>query len=239
MRLVLLGPPGAGKGTQALHLAAAARVPHIATGDIFREHVRAGTALGVAAKQRMDRGELVPDEIVIGMVTARICEADAERGFILDGFPRTVGQAESLAAFLTASGRELDAVLRFGVSHHQILERIVDRRSCPVDGSVYHRRFAPPKLRGLCDLCGADLIQREDDTELVVRRRLAEYDLKTRPLEQFYADRSVLVDIDGDGDVDEVTDRALGAIGRLAALGDLHIDNSIDLTEMQEAQSLG
>jgi adenylate kinase len=239
MRLVLLGPPGAGKGTQALRLAAAAGVPHIATGDIFREHVRAGTALGLAAKQCMDRGDLVGDEIVIGMVTARICEGDAERGFILDGFPRTVPQAESLAAFLTAAGRDLDAVLRFSVPHQQILERIVDRRSCPVDGSVYHLRFAPPKLSGLCDLCGSELIQREDDTELVVRRRLAEYDQKTRPLEQFYADRSILVDIDAAGDVDEVADRALDVIGRLAAVDTLRVDHSIDLTEAREAQTLG
>jgi adenylate kinase len=238
MRLVLLGPPGAGKGTQAVRLAGASRVPHIATGDIFREHVRAGTALGRAAKQCMDRGDLVPDEIVIGMVTARICDDDAEAGFILDGFPRTVPQAESLSVFLTESGRELDAVLRFSVSHQQVLERIVDRRSCPVDGTVYHVRFAPPKLRGLCDVCGTDLIQREDDTELVVRRRLAEYDQKTRPLERFYADRSILVDIDGDGEVDEVTVRALDVVGRLAAVGDLRLDRSIDLTEAREAQPL-
>jgi adenylate kinase len=230
MRLVLLGPPGAGKGTQAVHIAEAIRGPHIATGDIFREHVRNNTPLGATARSHMDRGDLVPDEIVIGMVMARVGEQDASDGFVLDGFPRTVAQAESLETYLTTTGTPLDAVLRFDVPEWQILERIVDRRSCPADGSVFHLRFAPPFEAGRCDACGTALIQREDDTEPVVRQRLVEYRAKTAPLEAFYADRSILVSIDADAPVDVVTSRALGTIERLQAVGDVAADRVIDVT---------
>ena len=230
MRLVLLGPPGAGKGTQAVHLATAIGAPHIATGDIFRDHVRNETPLGRTARAHMDRGELVPDEIVIGMVMARVCEPDAAGGFLLDGFPRTVGQAESLEAFLTERGEPLDGVLRFSVAEDQVVQRIVGRRTCPVDGSVFHLDFAPPQQSGRCDTCGAGLVHRADDAEEVVRRRLAEYRAKTLPLEAFYVDRSILVDIDADGSVADVTARALAVVDGLRGLDDLQIDDMIDVT---------
>jgi adenylate kinase len=230
MRLVLLGPPGAGKGTQAVHIAAATSAPHIATGDIFREHVRAETALGRAAKEHMDRGELVPDEIVIGMVTGRICAPDAAGGFVLDGFPRTVAQAEALEAYLAETDTPLDAVLRFDVSTEQVVDRIVERRTCPADGSVFHLHFAPPEVAGRCDACGGELVQRPDDTEEVVRHRLAEYEDKTAPLEAFYADRSILVSIDADAPVAEVTGRTLAVIERLGSVDDVRVDRVVDVT---------
>ena len=236
MRLVLLGPPGAGKGTQAVHLAAATDAPHIATGDIFREHVRAQTPLGATAKEHMTRGELVPDEIVIGMLTARICEADAREGFVLDGFPRTVAQAESLEVFLDSAGTPLDAVLRFDVDEDQVVERIVERRTCPEDASVFHLRFAPPAVAGRCDACGGELMQRKDDTESLVRHRLEEYREKTAPLETFYADRSILVSIDASGRVETVTERALDTVARLAVVGDVQTDKVIDVRTAAERQ---
>lgn len=230
MRLVLLGPPGAGKGTQAVHISAAVDAPHIATGDIFREHVRGQTAMGRSARAHMNRGELVPDEIVIGMVTARICEPDAANGFVLDGFPRTVAQAESLEAYLTEAGTPLHAVLRFDVSEGMVIDRIVGRRSCPHDGSVFHLSFAPPSIAGRCDVCGRELIQRRDDTEKVVRHRMEEYRSKTAPLEAFYAQRSLLVDVEAVAAVDMVTAQALAAIQGLRGVDDLHVDRVIDVT---------
>ena len=234
MRLVLLGPPGAGKGTQAVHIAEATSAPHIATGDIFREHVRAETSLGKTAKEHMHRGELVPDEIVIGMVTARVCDPDAREGFVLDGFPRTVAQAAALESYLAENGTPLDAVLRFEVPEADVVDRIVGRRSCPADGSVFHLRFAPPAVEGRCDACGGELIQRKDDTEEVVRHRLEEYREKTAPLETFYADRSILVSIDADAPVETVTARALAILDRLRAVGDVRTDRVIDVTPAAE-----
>ena len=233
----MLGPPGAGKGTQAERIAAATSMPHIATGDIFRANVRTGTPLGAQAKAHMDRGNLVPDELVIGMVTGRLCEADAADGFLLDGFPRTVAQAEALEAFLEQRGVPLDVVLRFNLSEEQIVSRIVDRRSCPVDGSVYHLRFAPPSHDERCDRCGTELIQRQDDAEDVVRHRIAEYWAKTAPLEAFYADRSILVDIDATGAVDDVSRRTMVVLQRLAAVADR--GRIVDLTAQPQEQLPG
>jgi len=204
VRLVLLGPPGAGKGTQAHHVARVFGVPAIATGDIFRANVRNETQLGREAKSYMDRGDLVPDEIVIGMVTDRLEQPDASDGFLLDGFPRTVPQAMALEDYLAKADRPLDVVLRFNVPESEIVRRIVHRRSCPKDGAVYHLEFAPPKTDGMCDECGTELVHRKDDTEEVVRHRLEEYHSKTEKLEYFYWERGLLRDIDSVGPVEDV-----------------------------------
>lgn len=219
MRLVLLGPPGAGKGTQAVQIARAYGVPQIATGDIFRENVAAGTELGREAKGYMDAGDLVPDAVVIGMVSARLTQDDVLAGFVLDGFPRTVAQAQALEEVLANHGTPLDVVLRFDVPEPELVRRIVHRRSCPNDGSVYHLEFAPPKRDLRCDLCGAKLVQRPDDTEDVVRRRLEEYRTKTQQLEHFYAERGLLRDVEAQGDVDDVTRRTLEVLETVAPAG--------------------
>ncbi|MDP9405534.1 MAG: adenylate kinase [Actinomycetota bacterium] len=215
MRLVLLGPPGAGKGTQALYIERAFAVPRIATGDIFRENVERNTPLGRTAKAYMERGDLVPDEVVIGMVTDRLGQPDASNGFLLDGFPRTVPQAEALEDYLAGAGRPLDVVVRFTVPEAEIVRRIVNRRSCPNDGEVYHLEYAPPKRDQLCDVCGTPLIHRKDDTEAVVRHRLEEHHAKTEPLECFYAERGLLRDVDSVGSVEEVTRRTLDLLDGL------------------------
>ncbi len=216
MRLVLLGPPGAGKGTQALYIERAFAVPRIATGDIFRHNVGRETELGRAAKAYMERGDLVPDEVVIAMITERLDQPDAGNGFLLDGFPRTVPQAEALEDYLAAVGRPLDVVVRFTVPESEIVRRIVNRRSCPNDGEVYHLEYAPPKRDMVCDICGTPLVHRKDDTEAVVRRRLEEYHAKTEPLEAFYAERGLLRDVDSCGSVDDVTRRTLDLLDGLA-----------------------
>lgn len=220
MRLVLLGPPGAGKGTQAVHIARAFGVPRIATGDIFRENVRNETPLGKEAKSFMDRGDLVPDEVVIGMVKDRLTQDDAEKGFLLDGFPRTVPQAVALEDFLANLNRPLDVVLRFNVPEAEVVRRIVNRRTCPNDGSVYHLEFAPPRKEGLCDECGAPLVHRKDDTREVVLHRLQEYHEKTERLEFFYWERGLLRDVESVGPVDEVTKRTLTLLDDLEGLAD-------------------
>jgi adenylate kinase len=208
MRIVLLGPPGAGKGTQAAAIAAAHRVPHIATGDIFRDHAREATALGRLAQGYMERGELVPDEVVIAMVTDRLGQADARGGFLLDGFPRTVPQALELERVLEREGRPLHAVLRFAIPDGLVIRRIADRRTCPDCGAVYQLESAPPLVDEVCDHCGGKLYQRADDAEDVVRHRLEEYHEKTAPLEAFYRERGLLRDLDAVGPVEEVTRRA-------------------------------
>jgi len=220
VRLVLLGPPGAGKGTQAVQIARAFGVPQIATGDIFRHNVRNETELGRQAKSFMDRGDLVPDDIVIGMVKDRLGQDDAEKGFLLDGFPRTVPQAVALEDFLASENRPLDVVLRFNVPESEVVRRIVNRRSCPNDGSVYHLEFAPPKVEGVCDECGAELIQRKDDTKEVVLHRLEEYHAKTERLEYFYWERGLLRDVESVGPVEEVTKRTLALLDDIEGLHD-------------------
>ena len=220
MRLVLLGPPGAGKGTQAVHIARAFAVPRIATGDIFRENVRNETPLGKEAKNYMDRGDLVPDEVVIGMVKDRLSQDDAEKGFLLDGFPRTVPQAVALEDYLANENRPLDVVLRFNVPESEVVRRIVNRRTCPNDGSVYHLEFAPPRKEGICDECGTPLVHRKDDTQEVVLHRLQEYHEKTERLEYFYWERGLLRDVDSIGPVEEVTRRTLKLLDDLEGLSD-------------------
>jgi adenylate kinase len=213
---VLLGPPGAGKGTQAARIAEEHDIPRIATGDIFRDHVQRQTDLGGVARSYMDRGELVPDEVVVGMVLDRLSQEDTKRGFILDGFPRTAPQAVALDDLLAAQGRRLDAALRLLVPDHDVVERITRRRVCPGCGAVYHLDHAPPRIDGTCDICGSELAHRRDDTEDVVRRRLQEYHHKTKPLESFYAERGLLREVDGVGTVEDVTERVRALLEDLA-----------------------
>ena len=212
MRLVLMGPPGAGKGTQATALAEAYAVPHIATGDIFRANVKDGTPLGEEAKAYMERGDLVPDDVVIRMVIDRLQRDDARRGFLLDGFPRTVPQAMALEDYLAGQSTPLDVVLRFRVPEDVVVERIVKRRTCPQCRAVYHLDYAPPEKDGICDRCGAELVQRKDDTEDVVRHRLEEYHTKTERLEFFYWERGLLRDVEAVGSVADVAGRTMEAL---------------------------
>jgi adenylate kinase len=212
VRIVLLGPPGAGKGTKAAAIAAAYRVPHIATGDIFRDNARQQTELGRLAQGYMDRGELVPDDVVIAMVRNRLQLDDAAIGFLLDGFPRTVPQALALEAVLAEEQRPLQAVVSFTIPDEIVIRRIADRRSCPDCGAVYHLESAPPEVADICDRCKGWLVQRPDDAEDVVRHRLEEYHAKTAKLEAFYRERGLLRELDAVGPVEEVTRRALALL---------------------------
>lgn len=205
MYLVLLGPPGAGKGTQAQHLSAVLGVPKVSTGDLLRRHVDAQTPLGVKAARYMAAGELVPDDVVTGMLITRLGEADAVAGAIFDGFPRTIAQAHALDDVLRIRGGDLAAVLHFNLVDPAVVGRVEGRRVCPVDGSVYHLQFAPPRSPHRCDLCGGPLIHRNDDTAAVVVDRLAEYRRKTEPVEALYQDRGLLCDIDADQPAGHVT----------------------------------
>lgn len=216
MRVVLLGPPGAGKGTQAARIAETYDIPHISTGDIFRANVRGGTPLGTKAKQYMDAGDLVPDEIVIAMVADRLAEDDATKGFLLDGFPRTTGQAAALGDLLDERNQPLDVVLVFEVDENELVERLTGRRSCP-NGHVFHAQTNPPSVPGVCDVCGEELFQRDDDTEAVVRNRLEVYRRETEPLEQYYRDRGLARSVRATGSVAEVTARATTILEESAA----------------------
>jgi adenylate kinase len=210
VRLVLLGPPGAGKGTQAVRLAEHFGASHIATGDLFRENVRLGTALGVQAKRYMDAGELVPDGIVVQMVTESLDGAAA--GFILDGFPRTVGQAEALDAELDRRGLHLDAVVAFDVDADVVVRRLAGRRTCPVCQRAYNLGFAPPTSDQVCDDDGTRLVQREDDREETVRRRLQVYEKQTMPVRRHYEAMGLVRAIDAEGSAQDVFRRALEAL---------------------------
>ena len=212
MRVIMLGPPGAGKGTQATRIAAAYDIPHISTGDIFRANVKGGTELGNKAKEYMDAGDLVPDEIVIGMVADRLAEDDAASGFNLDGFPRTVPQAQALEELLADRGTPLDVVLRLAVDEEEVISRLTGRRTCTECGAVYHVDHEPPSEEDVCDRCGGTLRQRDDDSEEVVRNRLDVYHRQTEPLEFFYWQRGLLRDVEAVGTVDEVTQRALDVL---------------------------
>ncbi len=215
MRLVLVGPPGAGKGTQAQFIAAHRTVPKISTGDIFRANVSRGTELGIAAKAYMDVGDLVPDEVTIEMVRDRLGEEDAARGFLLDGFPRTVPQAETLDAILDFGGHApLDVVLELVVDDDEVVRRLSGRRTCRTCNRVWHVDFDPPAKEGVCDVDGGALYQRDDDREETIRHRLDVYAEQTAPLVSFYATRGILVGLDATGPVDDVTDRAIDALRR-------------------------
>jgi adenylate kinase len=212
MRVIMLGPPGAGKGTQAGRIAEAYGIPHISTGDIFRANVKGGTELGRQAKSYMDKGDLVPDEIVIGMVRDRLAEDDCQGGFNLDGFPRTVPQAQALEELLAEIERPIDVVLRLAVDEAEIVKRLTGRRTCRDCGAIFHVVDKPPAEDGVCDLCGGELHQRADDTEEVVVNRLDVYHRQTEPLEFFYWQRGLLRDIEAVGTVDDVTRRALDVL---------------------------
>ena len=212
-RIVVLGKQGAGKGTQAVRLSRHYVVPHIATGDTFRAAVRSGSEFGQKARQYLDAGELVPDEVVIGMVKERLTRDDAShRGFILDGFPRTVGQAEALMEMLNPRG--LDVVLNLDIATAEVLARLASRRVCSDCGANYSVMDNPPRVPGICDVCGGDVIQRDDDTEIAIRRRLELYERETAPLIDWFDKRGLLATILGTGAPDEVTDRLVAEINR-------------------------
>jgi adenylate kinase len=200
-----MGPPGAGKGTQAAEIVNEFRIPHISTGDAFRLAVSQGTPMGQKAKVFMDKGELVPDEITIGIVRERLSHDDCKSGFLLDGFPRTIAQAEALDALLEQSGRRIDHVINLAVDLDLLLERIVGRRVCKSCGATYHVQFNPPAKADVCDKCGGELYQRPDDTEEKVGTRLNEYATKTAPLLEYYRNKDLLRDVNGDQPISAVT----------------------------------
>ena len=205
VRVIFLGPPGAGKGTQARQLAREWAVPQVATGDMLRDAAQNGTRLGLEAKRYMDTGALVPDDVVIGLVDERLAQADAGRGWVLDGFPRTLAQAEALDRLLGGRGVELDRVIFFQVSREELLRRLTGRRVCRECGAVFHLVFNPPATAGRCDRCGGSLYQREDDAESAVARRLEVYATQTAPLLDHYRRRHILTEVPGAGKVGEVT----------------------------------
>jgi len=207
MRIIIFGPPGAGKGTQASMIAQEYKIPHISTGDMLRAAVRKGTELGRLAKSYMEKGELVPDSVVIGIIGERIKEADASRGFILDGFPRTIPQAESLRNALEDEDLRLDIVLSVEVSDEEIVKRNTGRRICENCQAMYHIIYAPPTNMGYCNRCGGRIYQRDDDTEDVIRKRLEVYHKQTEPLEEYYLKNRLLRRIDGLGMVEDVFKR--------------------------------
>lgn len=213
MRIVLVGPPGAGKGTQATVVAKRLSIPAISTGDIFRANVAAGTALGVEAKQFMDKGLLVPDEVTIGLIRDRFTEPDAADGFLLDGFPRNVAQAEALETMLTGIEVKLDRVVELKVDNDEVVRRIAGRRLCRNDsGHIFHVDSKPPKAEGVCDECGGELYQRDDDREETVRERLRVYETETAPIVGFYAEHGLLATVDAMGPLEAVTERILAAL---------------------------
>ncbi len=214
MRLVLVGPPGAGKGTQAQYVAVHLSVPQISTGDIFRANVGQGTPLGLEAKKYMNAGDLVPDEITINMVRNRLAEDDAAKGFLLDGFPRTVPQALELDNILADLGTRLDVVLELVVDDDEVVRRLSGRRTCRGCKRIWHVDFDPPTVNGICDACGGELFQRDDDNAATIQNRLSVYAASTAPLVAFYAERGMLVGIDATGPVDDITERAIDALRR-------------------------
>lgn len=214
MRLVIIGPPGAGKGTQAQYLVETFGLAHVATGDLFRAAISQGTPLGQEAKKYLDAGQLVPDAVTVSMVRERLREPDCQRGFLLDGFPRTVPQAEALQAMLAENGAALDAVLNIDVPEEKLVARLTGRRVCRRCGANYHLVYNPPRVAGVCDRCGGELYQRSDDTEETVRRRLQVYREQTAPLLAYYRQQGLLREVDGDQSVQEVGRAVLRALGR-------------------------
>ncbi len=204
MNLILLGPPGAGKGTQAVKIVEKYNVPHISTGDIFRKNIKEGTPLGKKAQEYMDRGELVPDSLVIEIATDRLTEDDCKDGFLLDGFPRTVEQAEALDEFLAGRGSKVDCVLDIDVDKEELMTRLTGRRVCRSCGASYHIVNIPPKQEGVCDECGGELYQRADDTVETVTNRIEVYNSQTKPLINYYEEKGNIAHLDGAAALDDV-----------------------------------
>jgi adenylate kinase len=214
LNVILLGAPGAGKGTQAERIVAQFGLPHISTGEILRAAVAAGTELGTAAQKFMQAGELVPDEVVVGIIRERLVEPDAARGFLLDGFPRTLEQAAALDQMLTAAGRAITHVVVLDVPEDELIERLSGRRMCRSCGKGYHVVFDPPKAEGVCDACGGELYQRADDNEETVRNRLVVYGKQTEPLIAYYTDKGLVLPVFGGGRMpDEVWVDVRAALG--------------------------
>ena len=213
MKLLIMGRPGAGKGTQAANIKEYYNIPHISTGDMFRAAIKNQTKLGVTAKGYMDKGQLVPDEVTIGIVQERLLEDDCKKGFLLDGFPRTIAQAEALETFLKANGIVLDAVLDVNVPAEILVRRMVGRRVCKGCGATFHVEFNAPKQEGICDVCGTPLIQRADDTYETANSRLEVYDNNTAPLLDFYNTRGLLKTVNGDQALDKVFEDIKNVLG--------------------------
>lgn len=209
MNLILLGPPGAGKGTQAQMIVDRYHLPQISTGDILRAAVKEGTSLGKQARTLMDRGQLVPDEVVIGIIDERLGASDCKTGFILDGFPRTNPQAEALQAILTKIGKSVDHVINIEVDPEELVRRLTGRRTCNNCGGMFHILFHPPKKEGVCDRCGGTLYQREDDGEETIRTRLKEYEKQTTPLIQYYQNKKLLRPIQGVGGQNQIFEQII------------------------------
>lgn len=213
MKIVMLGAPGAGKGTQAIKIAEKYGIPHISTGDIFRANIKGGTELGMKAKAYMDKGELVPDEVTIGMLLDRISEADCAEGYVLDGFPRTIPQAESLTAALAERSEKIDFAIDVEVPDEAIIERMSGRRACPKCGATYHVVYAAPAKEGICDKCGEALVLRSDDAPETVKDRLAVYHAQTQPLIAYYTNQGVLKTVDGTQKLDKVFSDVTAILG--------------------------
>lgn len=214
MRTILMGPPGAGKGTQATVLVDRFHIPHISTGDMFRAAMKAGTPLGLKAKEYMEAGGLVPDDVTIGIVEERLLEADCANGFLLDGFPRTVAQADALGKILTKMNLRLDGVLNLRVDEEKLLARLTGRRVCRKCGATYHNVFNPPAQDGVCSDCGGELYQRADDTLATAQNRLSVYNAQTEPLIQYYRNLGLLKEVDGDQGIELVLQNILVALGQ-------------------------
>ncbi|WP_334110324.1 adenylate kinase [Thermodesulfitimonas autotrophica] len=212
MNLLIMGPPGAGKGTQAAEIVKELKIPHISTGDMLREAVKQGTEMGKKAKEYMDKGQLVPDEVIIGVVKERLGQPDCKVGFLLDGFPRTLPQAEALDQTLKEMGIKLDAVINIRVPREKIVDRITGRRVCRVCGDTYHVVNKPPKESGKCDKCGGELYQRSDDTAETVNKRLDVYEAQTQPLLDYYGKQGIVRDINGDQPINKVLEDILAAL---------------------------
>lgn len=212
MKLLIMGPPGAGKGTQAEMLVKELKITHISTGDMFRNAIKEGTEMGLKAKEYMDKGELVPDEVVVGMVKDRLSKPDCAGGFLLDGFPRTLPQARALDETLKSMNIALDAVINIDVPREKLMARLTGRRTCRNCGASYHIMFNPPKVEGKCDKCGGELYQRDDDNEVAVSNRLDVYEAQTQPLIDYYKEKGILKNINGDQDIKKVLEDILNSL---------------------------